>query len=237
MNQISSNSCIACFHPTDLSREDLLERNKPRFAKSSLRAHTNSFESGISQEVEGLPTEWKPKPPPLSPSAPIPPRGRRTRDEFPGEAGSERNTRQRRQDGHLNRDMLPIFKESRELNDLKSMVPGLTLSRICQAAGAGTTSDLGRRAAVPETNCLVFSVMGLCRKCNRDHSNVTQQQAETVYGLILPGIRALLPQEIEAETVVDHHIRANNAVQSKRGQKRRRRNAGAYNANRRRHSK
>jgi hypothetical protein len=186
------------FFSQTVSRADL-EQARPRFAKSTLRAHTDCFENGIPREVAGMPPEWKQKPklPPLPPlPSVLPPRpGGRRREDAPdarGDAGRHNRPRQ----GFAPAEQPAAFRESRELRELRERIHGITLNRICQAARINSPTELGRRCNVSEASCMAYNVTGTCRfqACERDHTTpITNQQAEAVYRLILPGIRALLP--------------------------------------------
>jgi hypothetical protein len=176
------------FFSQTCSKEDL-ERSRPKFVTSNLSSHSGDFASGVSRELVGLPMEWKPQPKP--PPAP-PPRTNenRRRDETPG---PNRNTRPR--NGYENTDLWPVFKNSTELNDLKTRVRGITLTKICRATRIENSSILSRRAGIDNTKCMVFNVLGKCTHegCERNHTKqITATQATAVYQLILPGIQNLL---------------------------------------------
>jgi len=185
--------------------KEKLQRERPRFARTGLRDHIGSFENGISRELGGFPSEWRPRPslPPLPATPLVPPPGgggggRRSREDEPGSRGGAGRRATQRRDDDENDDFVPqIFRNSRELQDVKSRIRFLSLTKLCQATSIRNTTELMQQAGVPEIKCLSKNVLGKCTYagCQRNHLvPISTEQAQKVYQLILPGIRALLPQ-------------------------------------------
>lgn len=95
-----------------------------------------------------------------------------------------------------NRGEEPLpFRNSRELQEVIQRIQDITVSRIANAAGMRTSSEMARKAGITDDNrCLGFGVLGLCTYpgCKRTHSNLTNSQAGMLLDQMKPGLRALL---------------------------------------------